>query len=246
VLAQTEADAERLRAIGAPHVQVCGNLKFDMAPSPEQLAQGHAWRVQAGRPVVLAASTREGEEPALLAAWRELPAPRPLLLIVPRHPQRFDEVAALVEQGGWSLARRSHWAESPPAGSAAADVWLGDSMGEMPLYAGMAHVALLGGSFEPLGGQNLIEAAACGCPVVMGPHTFNFSEAAQLAQEAGAATRVGSLEEGIRTALDLASNASRRKAAVAAAIAAGTPAESGTPSVSAPEPAFTSRPSACP
>jgi 3-deoxy-D-manno-octulosonic-acid transferase len=78
-------------------------------------------------------------------------------------------------------------------------------------------VALLGGSFEPLGGQNLIEAAACGCPVVMGPHTFNFSEAAQLAQEAGAATRVGSLEEGIRTALDLASNASRRKAAVAAA-----------------------------
>ena len=88
------------------------------------------------------------------------------------------------------MARRSR---------SAADVWLGDSLGEMPLYYGLADVALLGGSFAPLGGQNLIEAAACGCPVVMGPHTFNFAEAAELALDAGAAVRVQSMEEGVRT-----------------------------------------------
>ena len=96
-------------------------------------------------------------------------------VIVPRHPQRFDEVAELVADAGFTLARRSAWADDePPAEPLAADVWLGDSMREMPLYYALADVALLGGSFAPLGGQNLIEAAACGCPVVMGPHTFNF------------------------------------------------------------------------
>jgi 3-deoxy-D-manno-octulosonic-acid transferase len=203
VLAQTEADAQRLRMAGARQVQVCGNLKFDMAPPPALLAHGRAWREAAARPVVLAASTREGEEAPLLVAWRALPAPRPLLLLVPRHPQRFDEVAAQVQQAGFALARRSHWKEQPPAQALAAEVWLGDSMGEMPLYAAMAHVALLGGSFAPLGGQNLIELAACGCPVVMGPHTFNFAEAAELALAAGAARRVGDWHAGVECALAL-------------------------------------------
>ena len=202
VLAQSEADAARLRAAGAQGLQVLGNLKFDMSPSAELLALGKAWRQQVARPVVLAAVTREGEEAPLLATWAALPAPRPLLLLVPRHPQRFDEVAALVVHAGLTLSRRSGW---PPSGipEEAVDVWLGDSLGEMPAYYAAADVALLGGSFAPLGGQNLIEAAACGCPLVMGPHTFNFAQAAELALAAGAAVRAADLDAAVQQALDL-------------------------------------------
>jgi 3-deoxy-D-manno-octulosonic-acid transferase len=208
VLAQTADDAARLRASGAGNVVVAGNLKFDMTPDPGLLARGRAWREALGRKIVLAASTREGEEAPLLAAWREqatvLAAPRPLLLIVPRHPQRFDEVGALIEASGLAMRRRGQWADAPPPDAGTADVWLGDSLGEMALYYAAAHVALLGGSFAPLGGQNLIEAAACGCPVVMGPHTFNFADAAELARGAGAALRVQSMVEGVAGALRLA------------------------------------------
>jgi 3-deoxy-D-manno-octulosonic-acid transferase len=205
VLAQTEADAARLRASGAQQVQVLGNLKFDMTPRPELLALGQAWGRAAGRPVVLAAVTREGEEAPLLQAWRALPAPRPLLWVVPRHPQRFDEVAALVGQAGFTLSRRSAWASNTPSSAdAEADVWLGDTLGEMPAFYAAAGVALLGGSFAPLGGQNLIEAAACGCPVVMGPHTFNFGQAAELALAAGAAVRVADIDAGVAQAVVIA------------------------------------------
>ncbi|MCE2911269.1 MAG: 3-deoxy-D-manno-octulosonic acid transferase [Rubrivivax sp.] len=203
-LAQTEDDATRLRAIGVRDVVVTGNLKYDMTPAPALLERGRAWRRALGRPVVLAASTREGEETPLLAAWGALPAPRPLLLLVPRHPQRFDAVAALAAQAGFTTARRSAFGDMPPVDAAALDVWLGDSMGEMPLYFALADVALLGGSFAPLGGQNLIEAAACGCPVVMGPHTFNFAQASELALAAGAAERVVGVEAGVRRAAALA------------------------------------------
>jgi len=210
VLAQTAVDAERLRAAGAPRVEVCGNIKFDMTPNPKLLARGLEWRQALQRPVVLAASTREGEEAVLLAAWRAQRAPRPLLVVVPRHPQRFDEVAALVEQSGFSLARRSTWPLAhPAAGAEQADVWLGDSMGEMPLYYALSDVALLGGSFAPMGGQNLIEAAACGCPVVMGPHTFNFAEAARLSLAARAAVRVADIGEGVARAIELAQDEAR-------------------------------------
>ena len=140
----------------------------------------------------------------LLAAWRSIAAPRPLLVVVPRHPQRFDVVAELIAEAGLALSRRSAWpADERPAAAADADVWLGDSMLEMPAWYALADVALLGGSFAPLGGQNLIEAAACGCPVVMGPHTFNFSDAAELALAAGAATRVADMPEGVSTAVAL-------------------------------------------
>ena len=118
-------------------------------------------------------------------------------LVVPRHPQRFDAVATLVAGLGFSLSRRSQWADGPEP----ADVWLGDSLGEMALYYGLADLALLGGSFAPLGGQNLIEAAACGCPVVMGPSTFNFAEAADLAVAAGAACRVADMPAAVAQAL---------------------------------------------
>ena len=203
VLAQTEDDAARLRASGGRDVRVLGNLKFDMTPKPELLAMGRAWRQAAARPVVLAAVTREGEEAPLLQAWRALAAPRPLLVVVPRHPQRFDEVAALIGQAGFSLSRRSSWLDGAVA-DAAADVWLGDSLGEMPAYYAGADAALLGGSFAPLGGQNLIEAAACGCPLLMGPHTFNFVQAAELALAAGAAERVADIEAGVQRAVQIA------------------------------------------
>ena len=212
VLAQTEDDAQRLTASGARHVQVAGNLKFDSNPDAAQWAHGRAWRDALARPVVLAASTREGEEVPLLAAWKALAEPRPLLLLVPRHPQRFDAVHQMVRETGLSVARRSEWASAPAADAARHDVWLGDSIGEMPTYYAAAHVALLGGSFAPLGGQNLIEAAACGCPVVMGPHTFNFADAAELAHRAGAALRVEDLQGGVANAFALANDTPARLA----------------------------------
>ena len=188
---------------------VCGNLKFDVDPRPELLAQGRAWRAQLQRAVVLAAATREGEELALLQCWAALPAPRPLLLLVPRHPQRFDEVAGLIAQHGLGLRRRSAWTVQPAEDALAAQVWLGDSIGEMPLYYAAADVALLGGSFAPLGGQNLIEAAACGCPLVMGPHTFNFAEAAELSLAAGASLRARGIDDGVARAVALAQDPAR-------------------------------------
>lgn len=220
VLAQTEDDAARLRDSGAREVVVCGNLKFDMAPDEALLARGRAWRAALGRPVLLAAVTREGEEAMLLAAWAHVPAVgRPLLLIVPRHPQRFDEVAGLVQSAGLTLARRSQWSDTPDATACQADVWMGDSMGEMPLYYACADVALLGGSFAPLGGQNLIEAAACACPLVMGPHTFNFAEAASLSLAAGASVRVADMAEGVERALALIGQAGERDACARRAVA---------------------------
>jgi 3-deoxy-D-manno-octulosonic-acid transferase len=202
VWAQAEADAARLRQLGAPVRGVVGNLKFDAAPNPAQLQAAGVWRTALDKPVVLFASAREGEEQLWLDALKAQTAalqkrgaaPQAVQwLIVPRHPQRFDAVAALLEGAGMRVSRRSSWTGAPVP----ADVWLGDSLGEMALYFGMADVALLGGSFAPLGGQNLIEAAACGCPVVMGPHTFNFAQAAQMAQAAGAAFAVDHIGVGL-------------------------------------------------
>jgi 3-deoxy-D-manno-octulosonic-acid transferase len=138
-------------------------------------------------------------------------------LIVPRHPQRFDAVAQLCKEQGFSVSLRSTWFDAP----AQADIWLGDSLGEMALYFGLADVALLGGSFAPLGGQNLIEAAACGCPVVMGPHTFNFAQAAELAEEAGAAFTRDDMAQAVDTALSLVRSESDLAKAQAAARALG-------------------------
>lgn len=337
--AQTEADAQRLRQIGAPVAGVLGNLKFDARPDPALLARGQAWRAASARPVVLLASAREGEEAALLdclkrplpppplspplppspptraAAPGHAPAPGAVAhmaraanaaaacaapatpapdtrpdaapraapratsgsactgaasaasanpspgpapdktapaaaqaappatsavqwLIVPRHPQRFDAVAALIRARGFTLSRRSEWdaarqasnspaePQAPPANPATpaaptpdADIWLGDSLGEMPAYYALASAALLGGSFAPLGGQNLIEAAACGCPVIMGPHTFNFAQAAQDAQAAQAACRAANMPAAVAQACTLAQSAPAQQAMRQAALA---------------------------
>ncbi|MBS1189114.1 MAG: 3-deoxy-D-manno-octulosonic acid transferase [Rhodocyclaceae bacterium] len=191
VAAQTEADAVRLRELGARRVEVCGNLKFDVTPPTDKIELGRQWRAGlGGRPVWLAASTREGEEPLILQAYARLAGPDALLALVPRHPQRFDEVAALVDQAGLAMERRSRGLPGP-----ATRVWLGDSMGEMAAYYTLADVAFIGGSLLPLGGQNLIEAAACGCPVLIGPHTFNFTQATEDAIASGAARRVADAKE---------------------------------------------------
>ena len=216
VYAQTAVEAKRYRQLGVDAAGVFGNLKFDAAPSLAQQAMGKQWRQSLPQPVVMFASSREGEENLFLhqikaiAQVNRAQKASDLIaikyLIVPRHPQRFDEVAALVAQLGFTLSRRSSWQGSPLENQEAilADIWLGDSLGEMALYYALSSVALLGGSFEKLGGQNLIEAAACGCPVVMGPHTFNFSEAAELAEAAGAALRVADIAAGFQQACKLA------------------------------------------
>jgi 3-deoxy-D-manno-octulosonic-acid transferase len=211
VWAQTEDDAARLLSLGAAVQGVFGNLKFDATPDAAQLAQGRAWRERLGRAVVLLASAREGEEDALLVQLRALgeQAHAVQWLIVPRHPQRFDEVAALIASHGFAVQRRSGWRDGPLTGDGYPQptIWLGDSLGEMALYYAMADAALLGGSFAPLGGQNLIEAAACGCPVLMGPHTFNFAEAATLAVQAGAARRCLDLSQAVQQSLGLVADA---------------------------------------
>lgn len=186
VAAQTAGDAERLAGLGVGRVEVCGNLKFDVTPPADKLAQGRAWRDAIGaRPVWLAASTRDGEEKLLLSIVDRIRPPDALLVLVPRHPQRFDEVAGLLTEHGVRWSRRS--AALPDHDT---QVWLGDSMGEMAAYYAMADLAFIGGSLLPLGGQNLIEAAACGCPVLVGPYTFNFLQATEDAIAAGAALRV--------------------------------------------------------
>ena len=216
VLAQSEADAERLRRAGARQVQVMGHLKYDLTPDPGKLALGRAWRASLGRAVVLAASTREGEEGPLLRAWSDAvqaSPERPLLLLVPRHPQRFDEVATGIAAAGLVLARRSDWQQGPGRHAMHADVWLGDSLGEMAAYYAAADVALLGGSYAELGGQNLIEAAACGCPLLMGPHTFNFAQAAELSLEAGASERLPDIAAAVARAIALLGDPAREQMA---------------------------------
>jgi 3-deoxy-D-manno-octulosonic-acid transferase len=198
VAAQTPGDAERLRSIGAQRVSILGNIKFDVTPSSEKLHLGASWRPAIGkRAIWLAASTREGEETLILDAFARLAGARPdlLLLLVPRHPQRFSEVAALVEQRGLALCRRS----SGDLPSPETQVWLGDSMGEMPAYFAAADLALIGGTLLPFGGQNLIEAAACGCPVLVGPHSFNFAQATEDAIACGAALRIADADDAART-----------------------------------------------
>jgi 3-deoxy-D-manno-octulosonic-acid transferase len=192
VCAQSAGDAERLASLGARQVEVTGNLKFDVEPASHQLEAGRAWRASLGRPVLLLASTREGEEKLLIEALPPSDG-KLLVIVVPRHPQRFDEVAQFAQ------GRRSREDKVLQQHQ----VYLGDTMGEMAFYYGACDVALIGGSFVPVGGQNLIEALAAGAPVVIGPSVYNFAQATQLALEAGAAVQAPDARSGIREALRL-------------------------------------------
>ena len=199
VCAQGESDARRLSRLGAPNVAVTGNLKFDIEPDAAKAEEGKSFRAALRhRKVLLFASTREGEEERLLG---ELGAQDDgmLIVLVPRHPRRFEEVAALAARMGVTLARRS-LGEAPHQGRR---LYLGDTMGEMAFYYAMCDVAVIGGSFEPLGGQNLIEACAAGIPVVTGPHMFNFADVTRLAVEAGAAMQSSDAVAAVRAAREL-------------------------------------------
>jgi len=224
VLAQSADDADRLARLGRADARVLGNLKFDVGAAPKLEALGHRWRIEwlanqradaLPRFCVVAASTRDGEEALLLDAWAAALKPPslasrfpPLLVIVPRHPERFDAVAEAIASRGWRFARRSALADGKRCD---AQVVLGDSMGEMPAWYALADVAIIGGSLLPYGGQNLIEACAAGVPVIVGPHTFNFAEAAERAIEADAAIRVSDALRAVKEALDVVLDADRRQ-----------------------------------
>ena len=197
ILAQTDFDAQRYQDLGVRNIVITGNLKFDVPLDSQLLSQGKAWQqdLHAGnRLMVCAASTRDGEEAIILKAWKDLLSSNafqvaPLLCLVPRHPERFTEVADQIHSAGLKFRRRSEWSDIPN-NCAKLDVVLGDSMGEMPMYYSASDMVLMGGSLLPFGGQNLIEACAAGCPVLLGEHTYNFHQAALDAIKAGAAKRV--------------------------------------------------------
>ena len=208
VAAQTTEDAERLLSLGARDVEVTGNLKFDADPSPGSGSLAAQFRHRFGsRAVLLAASTREGEEELLLDALEQNALGNAILVIVPRHPQRFDTVAQLLASRGLKFIRRS---TSAPL-DADCDIVLGDSMGEMAAYYRACDLAFVGGSLLSYGGQNLIEACAAGVPVLIGPYTYNFAQAAESAVAAGAAVRVNSAEDVIRLARSILQDAGLRE-----------------------------------
>jgi 3-deoxy-D-manno-octulosonic-acid transferase len=211
IAAQTAADAERLQTLGAENVEICGNLKFDVKPPADAGEQGTKLRAKFGeaRPVFLAASTRDGEEVLILDAVAGLDIPNLLTVIVPRHPQRFDEVAALLDKRAIKYVRRSGLKRA--AIKPDVSVVLGDSMGEMFTYYAACDAAFIGGSLLPFGGQNLLEACTMGAPVIIGPHTFNFSEIAEQAVEKGAALRVSDVSELGKTVEKLFSDSALRK-----------------------------------
>jgi 3-deoxy-D-manno-octulosonic-acid transferase len=210
IAAQTQADARRFRELGAGDVTITGNVKFDIALPEPMLARGDAMRALLGRSrsVWIAGSTREGEEALLLDAFAAVADPGVLLVVVPRHPERFDAVAALARERGYRVARRSEGIALEDA----VRVAIGDSMGEMLAYYAAADVVIMGGSFLAYGSQNLIEPCALGKPVLVGPSTFNFEEAADGAIAAGAALRVPDAAAAMAAALALSRDAPRREA----------------------------------
>jgi len=216
VAAQTESDAARLRCLGASAVEVTGNIKFDMAPRPgmQELAAEFRRRF-GGRRVLLAASTREGEEALLLDELAANALSATIVAIVPRHPQRFEEVAGMLSRRGLAFVCRS---EDRPVPSGCS-FFLGDSLGEMSAYYAASDVAFIGGSLLAFGAQNLIEACAAGTPVLIGPSTYNFAQAAEEAIRNGAAMRVRDAADLVDSARRLLSDDSARRRMSAAGIA---------------------------
>ena len=196
VAAQSELDAERFKALGAPNVQVVGNLKFDLAlpaePHPRTTRIAQLWN--ADRPTWIAVSTHDGEEGAVLDAHQRLLQhdASALLILVPRHPQRFDAVAERVRSKGMACVRRSTLTDNPEFGGQRqpTPVLLGDSMGEVMAYLAAAQVAFVGGSLVPVGGHNVLEPAALGLPVLFGPNMHNFLDARALLLAADCAREI--------------------------------------------------------
>lgn len=195
VLAQSGDDAARLSALGARHVQVCGNTKYDIAPDAAMTELATDFKRRIGnRPVVVCGSTRHhagvDEEALLLAAWQKQ-ASNALLVLIPRHPERFDSVEKLAQSMGFKTQRRSDNLPVLPD----TQVWLGDSMGEMFAYYACADVAFVGGSLVDTGCQNIIEPIACGVPTLFGWSVYNFAQVSRDALAASAALQVASADE---------------------------------------------------
>jgi 3-deoxy-D-manno-octulosonic-acid transferase len=215
--AQSAADAARLEALGAHRVTVTGNIKFDIEAPSAQIELARLFRTRYGnRRTWLAASTREGEEALILDAWRAAcgsgdtrssPLANALLVLVPRHPQRFDEVLRLATERGFAVQRRS--GNSPVENST--NVLIGDSMGEMFAFYGSVDIAFIGGSLLDFGSQNLIEAAACGTPILIGPSTRNFADAAREAVACKAALAIRDAADLVDQVNSLLGNAERRR-----------------------------------
>lgn len=233
IVAQTDADRARLATIFSGPVDVVGNMKFDLAPSPDLIERGRAMR--GDRPTILLASSREGEEALLLDAIAnqktektepdpnfpnfQKTEPDPIFCdfwVVPRHPQRFDEVEKLVAARGMAITRRSRL-KLVKLGSGS--VFLGDSMGEMAMYYALADVTLMGGSFLPFGAQNLIESCAVGTPVIVGPSSFNFAQVVADSVAAGAALQAATMDEALGAATALIGDPARLERMRAAALA---------------------------
>ncbi len=215
VAAQSGPDAERLRALGVRDLCVTGNMKFDVTPPPLMAERGAKLRAYfEQRPVFICASTREGEEALIVDAFMRLQLPRALLIITPRHPQRFEQVASLLSQQQLRFVRRStldlNQEELPIPPDT--QVFLGDSMGEMYMYYAASDLAFVGGSLVPLGGHNLIEAFAMSRPVITGPHTFNFSEITEQAIEADCAQRASDADNVMQRAQALLDDSVKRQA----------------------------------
>ena len=211
-LMQSPEDARRMEELGVPssRIRTMGNLKYDLPAAPPFPDAARLERVALGRPIVVAASTAEGEEEAVLEAWKPL-APRPLLVLAPRRPERFDEVARRVESAGLSLVRRTAAGDSR-----AADVYLLDSIGELASVYPHARLAFVGGSLARKGGHNPIEAWAAGVTVLVGPHTENFREVTERGESLGILTRVADragLARALAAGLAHAADLDRRGAA---------------------------------
>lgn len=197
VTAQSKMDAKRLRKLGAQHICITGNLKFDTQAETELIHRGLILRQTIGlhRPVLCAASTREGEEALILKAWKKCQEKHPefssaLLLLVPRHPERCPKIADILDAQGFTFTKRSALIKDWSNLDQQTQVILGDSLGEMSMYYTASDVALVGGSLLPFGGQNLIEASALGKPVLFGPYMFNFTQASEAALMHGAAIQI--------------------------------------------------------
>jgi 3-deoxy-D-manno-octulosonic-acid transferase len=216
ILAQTNLDAKRYGSFGLSNVMVTGNLKFDVIPHPEQLEHALTLKKQLTQQVqiVCAASTRDGEEPLIIEAWQKFLKSKEIstdandvhhfcLLIVPRHPQRFDDVFAQLQSSFTKVSRRSTMSDQELSEAIKhGAVILGDSMGEMNFYYALSDIVIMGGSLLPLGGQNFIEACALGRPIILGEHTFNFQQASADVIDSGAAIRIADIDDLVK-AIDL-------------------------------------------
>lgn len=212
IAAQTEQDRQRFVTLGADikNVHAIGNLKYEVSLPASLMEQAESMRSMwnVNRPVLIAASTHEGEEELVLNASRQIRAQYPslLLIVVPRHPERFDRVTALSQRAGFKTLRRS---EHRPC-SSDVQVLVVDTMGELPLFYGTSDVAFVGGSLMPHGGHNLLEPAALGRAVITGPHYFNFNEITKQFLKAGAAIEVSGSASLAETAIDLFQNSQKR------------------------------------